>query len=83
MLNETKTFPMPELLAMGPEQMLERAKVDGLLVPLRGYKVFVSGASTRGLTLRHGGAVKKFWTIYFGAAGAELVKYSAECDSAR
>ncbi len=43
-MNETKNFPMPELIAMGPEQMLERAKENGLLIPLRGYKVYGYGA---------------------------------------
>jgi hypothetical protein len=27
--------------------------------------------------------VKKFWTLYFSAAGAELVSYSAECEVQR
>lgn len=34
MMNETQDFPMPTLIAIGPEQMLERAKANGLLVLL-------------------------------------------------
>lgn len=34
MVNETRDFPMPTLLAPGPERMLERAKADGLMVPM-------------------------------------------------
>jgi len=83
MMNERKNFPMPELLAMGSELMLQQAKANGLLVPLRGYRVYIYGASMTGLTPQTWAAVKKFWTGYFSAAGAELVAYSAECDSAR
>jgi hypothetical protein len=80
MMNETREFPMPELLDIGPERMFERARANGLLVPLPRYKVHVYGASTAGLTPRSWGTIRKFWEIYFAAAGAELVTYSAECD---
>jgi len=41
MMNETKAFPfpMPELIALGPERMLERAKENGLMLTLPGHKV--------------------------------------------
>jgi len=80
MMNETKEFPMPELLDMGPERMLERAKANGLVVPLNGYKVYVSGASPVGLTPQTWLTIKSFWTMYFLTAGGELASYSAECD---
>lgn len=78
MVNETEKLPMPFLIEMGPEQMLERAKANGLLVPLNGYKIYVQGASTNGLTPQAWIAIKSFWTLYFKAAGADLVTYSAE-----
>jgi hypothetical protein len=83
MMNETREFPMPSLLASGPEQMLERVKANGLLVPLNGYKIHIYGASPSGLTPQMWMTVKGFWTAYFSAAGAELVSYSAECDVER
>ncbi len=83
MMNETKDFPMPTLIALGPEQMLERAKANGLVVPMNGYKIYIYGASPSGLTPQVWVTIKKFWTMYFGAAGAELVSYSAECDAQR
>jgi hypothetical protein len=83
MMNETQDFPMPTLIAIGPGQMLERAKANGLLVPLNGYKIYISGASPSGLTPQAWIAIKRFWTMYFIAAGAELMSYSAECDLQR
>ncbi len=83
MMNETRAFSMPDLLATGPEQMLERAKANGLLVPLNGYTVYVVGASPSGLTPKSWLVMKGFWTAYFSAAGAELVTYSAEPDAMR
>jgi hypothetical protein len=74
---------MPSLLPTGPEQMLERAKANGLIVPLAGYKIYVYGATPNGLSPQAWLAVKAFWTMYFAAAGAELVSYSAECDVQR
>ena len=59
------------------------AKANGLLVPLKGYKIYVYGASPNGLTPQGWLIVKNFWTMYFAAAGAELVTYSAECDVER
>jgi hypothetical protein len=79
MTNETASFPMPALLGMGPERMLERAKADGLLVPLNGYTIHVQGASPSGLSPQAWLTVKKFWEMYFEAAGARLVAYSSEC----
>lgn len=79
MMNETKEFPMPTLVAMGPQRMLERAQGHGLLVPLRGYRIYIYGASPKGLTAEVWKALRDFWTIYFSASGAELVSYSAEC----
>ena len=50
MMNETKEFPMPALLEMRPEGMLDRAKSNGHIVPLNGYRVSVCGAAPKGLT---------------------------------
>ena len=83
MMNETREFPMPALLDIGPERMFERAKAKGLLVPLPHYKIYVYGASTAGLTPRSWGTIRRFWEIYFAAAGAELFAYSAECEVER
>lgn len=83
MVNETRDFPMPTLFETGPDKMLERAKANGLLVPLNGYKIYVYGASPSGLTPQAWGTIKAFWAVYFQAAGAELVVYSAECDIQR
>jgi len=83
MMNETQDFPMPTLIAIGPEQMLERVKANGLLVPMNGYKIYVYGASPSSLTPQSWIAIRRFWVMYFAAAGAELVAYSAECDLQR
>lgn len=83
MMNETAQFPMPVLLSLGPEQMIERAKANRLIVPLKEYKVYVYGASPKGLTPQGWEAIKKFWELYFASAGAELVSYSAECNASR
>ena len=48
-----------------------------------GYKIHVYGAATSGLTPQAWMAIKKFWAMYFRAAGAELVSYSAECEIER
>jgi hypothetical protein len=63
--------------------MLERAKANRLIVPLKEYKVYVYGASPNGLSPQEWEAIKKFWELYFAAAGAELVSYSAECNAGR
>jgi hypothetical protein len=78
MMNETKEFPMPALIEMGPDKMLDRARANGLLVPLNGYKVCVYGASTSGVTPQAWAAIRKFWAMYFSVVGAELATYSAE-----
>lgn len=78
MVNETPALPMPALLPGGADNLLEHANVNGLVVPLKGYKVRVAGASTRGLSPQAWKTIKAFWTAYFGAAGAELVSYSPE-----
>jgi hypothetical protein len=83
MVNETQDFPIPTLITMGPEKMLERAKANGFIVPMNGYKIYVYGAAPSGLTPQAWLTVKSFWTAYFQAAGAELVTYSAECDVQR
>jgi len=79
MMNETAEFPMPRLLDIGPERMLERAKANGLIVPLTHYRIHICGASPRGLTPKSWATIKRFWEMYFAAGGAELVTYSAEC----
>jgi hypothetical protein len=83
MMNETKAFPMPALLELGSQKMLEQAKANGLVVPLNDCKVYVNGASTANLTPRAWTAVKEFWARYFAVAGAELVAYSSETEVER
>src|SRR5258708_21956636 len=53
--------------------MLERAKANGVLVPLAHYKISVHGASRVGLTPDSWMTLRSFWKMYFEAAGAELV----------
>jgi hypothetical protein len=83
MMNESANFNMPPLLPTGPEKMLERAKANGLVVPLHGYQIQVIGASTAGLTPQAWNTLRAFWTLYFRATGAKLVSYSAETSFAR
>ena len=83
MMNETPEFPMPKLLDLGTDRMLEKAKADGLVVPLRGYKIYVSGVATSGITPQEWMAIHRFWMIYFRATGADLISYSADCEVAR
>ena len=83
MMNESANFNMPALLPAGPEKMIERAKANGLMVPLAGYGVYVIGASPAGLSPQVWNALRTFWTLYFREAGAELVTYSAECSVER
>lgn len=83
MMNETREFSMPQLLEIGPERMLERAKASGLVAPLERYEIYVYGASPAGLTPHSWMIIKRFWEMYFAAAGAELVTYSTECDAER
>jgi hypothetical protein len=83
MLNETKEFPMPELIETGAQNMLSHAKANGHIVPLKGYRVHVCGASTAGLTSQAWMAIRDFWALYFSTAGAELLSYSTECDVER
>jgi hypothetical protein len=80
MMNETAALPMPAMLALGPDKMIEHAKANGLLVPLKGYKIHVAGASMRGLTPRAWNAIKSFWSAYFHEVGADLVTYSPEIE---
>jgi hypothetical protein len=83
MMNETTSFPMPALLALGPERMLERAKASGLLVSLNGYMIHIQGASPNGLSPQAWLNVKKFWELYFELSGAHMRSYSTECDFTR
>ena len=83
MMNETRDFRMPELIELGPQGMLERAKAFGLLVPLNGYTIYVYRASANGLTPQAWMGVKEFWARCFSATGAELISYSSECDVGR
>jgi len=83
MINETPAFMMPALVARGPHKMLEQAKVNGVLVPLRGYKVHVCGASMRGLSPQEWNILKSFWASYFQAAGADLVVYTPSAPADR
>jgi hypothetical protein len=83
MMNETTAFPMPQLIALGPDKMLERAKSEGLVVPLNGYNVHVFGAAMTGLTPQTWRTTREFWIKYFAMAGAQLVSYSPECNIER
>lgn len=83
MMNETKGFRMPDMIDLGPKEMLARAKADGLVVPLNGYRIYIYGASASGLTPLAWVTVKEFWTEYFSAAGADLISYSGECNTDR
>jgi hypothetical protein len=83
MMNETPEFPMPKLIEIGPERMFERVKANGLVVPLLRYEIRIYGASTAGLTPRSWATIRRFWEMYFVAAGARLVSYSTECDAQR
>ena len=74
---------MPTLVETGPERMLETARANGLIVPLNGYKIHIYGVSPSGLRPQAWVTVKKFWALYFSAAGADLVSYSAECEVQR
>ena len=67
MMNETQEFRMPELLEIGAERMLVRAKASGLVIPLSGYKIYVYGASPAGLTPHSWATIKRFWEMYFAA----------------
>lgn len=78
MMNETAELPMPALIPSGPDGMLKRAKSNRLIVPLAGYRIHVLGASPSGMSPYEWNTVKTFWRLYFQAAGAELVSYSAE-----
>lgn len=83
MVNETASLPMPALVPLGAERMIDHAKQGRLLVPLKGYKIHVMGASTRGLSPEAWNTVKQFWELYFAASGAELISYSVDCNSVR
>ena len=83
MMNETAEFPIPQLLEIGPERMLERAKTGGFVVPLPHYQIHIYGASAAGLTPRSWNTIKRFWQMYSATAGAELVDYSMECNVQR
>jgi hypothetical protein len=83
MMNESASFNMPALLPSGPQEMLAHAKASGLVVPLHGYQIRVIGASPAGLTPQAWNTLRTFWTLYFRAAGAEIVSYSAEASVER
>lgn len=84
MMNESAEFLMPRLLEIGPERMIERAKASGLVVPLYGYYIYVMGAApTQGLNPGAWITIKRFWQMYFSAAGATLVVYASECEVVR
>lgn len=81
MMNETKEFPMPRLLELGAERMLDRAKGNNLIVPLTAYKIHIVGASPMGLTPQQWITLRRFWKIYFATASGDLVSYSSDCDA--
>jgi hypothetical protein len=63
--------------------MIKDAKEEGLLLSLKGYKIHVTGASTRGLSPQAWNTVRRFWELYFEASGADLVSYSVDCNPFR
>jgi len=81
MMNESANFNMPAFLPTGPEKMIERAKANGLMVPLVGYRVYAVGASPAGLSPQAWNALRTFWTLYFRDPGAELIAHSAGCNA--
>lgn len=83
MVNETPQFDMPQILEIGPERIFERAKAQGLIVPLRGYEIHVQGASPSGLTPHDWLTIRRFWEMYFSSAGASIETYSPECGDTR
>ena len=83
MMNQTKDFPMPKLLDLGAKQMLERAKSAILIAPVKGYRIYIYGASTAGLTAQTWVTLKEFWIGYLSVAEADLVVYSGESDIER
>src|SRR5262249_7729235 len=83
MINETPALMMPSLVGSGPGKMLEQAKANGLLVPLRGYRIHVCGAAMRSLSPQAWNIVKAFWMNYFQAAGADMVSYSPSAAAGR
>lgn len=83
MMNETQTFSMPDLLHLGPEEMVKRAQANALVAPLKGYKVRVLGASPSGLTPQTWFTAREFWRRYFAAGGAGLLTYAEDCEVAR
>lgn len=78
MVNDTQEFPMPKLLQLGPRKMLQRARIEHLMLHLEHFSIRVQGASTAGLTPLNWLEIRKFWQMYFAAAGAQLVFYSPE-----
>jgi hypothetical protein len=75
---ETASFKLLDLLPLGTTQALERVKAEGHLMPLKGYRIHIYGASPHGLTPQLFTAIKSFWEAFFEAAGAQLVRYSTE-----
>lgn len=78
MMNETSAFPMRALLPRGTEGMVTQAESTGLVVPLKGYRVHVLGASFQGLNADSWNVMKLFWSLYFRKAGAMLVTYTPD-----
>jgi hypothetical protein len=50
---------------------------------LNGYKINIAGAFPKGLIPQMWVTVKNLWALYFSAAGAQLLAYSAESDVLR
>ena len=83
MVNETRDFSIRELADLGAERMLEEAKAAGLVVPLKGYRICIYGASMNGLSPKGWNTIREFWTNYFRASGAVLISYSADTNIER
>lgn len=83
MVNETTDFNMPAMIPVGIDKMMELVKSKGLLADLKGYRVYVYGASTSGLTPHAWSTVREFWQKYFQEAGATLLVYSTEATPLR
>lgn len=83
MQNDTKEFPMPELIELDAQRMIEKAKSERCLVPLRGYQVHVCGVSTAVMSPRNWVTVKEFWRRFFTTVGVKLESFSADVDCRR
>jgi len=83
MMNDTKKFSMSERDWTTAEEMLDNAKGEGLLIPLKGYSIHICGVSTASMSAHRWMIIKRFWESYFASVGAETLVYSADVTSDR